>query len=127
MGIGQICSGAISGIGWVGIGLDLCVGLLYEHRFAVLIIKVDDIGNDDVDSDGANDDEVDSDVEDGDADDDDVADRVVEAVDDLGDAEDDPAGVLVQPRTRPHLCLVLLIYTTFFKTPFPAIRSKYFA
>ena len=25
------------GLDWVGIGLDLCVGLLYEHRFAVLI------------------------------------------------------------------------------------------
>ena len=33
---GQNCSGAISG--WMGRdGLDLCVGLLYEHRFAVLI------------------------------------------------------------------------------------------
>ena len=28
------------GMGWVwdGYGMDLCVGLLYEHRFAVLII-----------------------------------------------------------------------------------------
>ena len=24
-------------IGWVGLDWDLCVGLLYEHRFAVLI------------------------------------------------------------------------------------------
>ena len=30
-------SGAISGIGWVWMGWDLCVGLLYEHRFAMLI------------------------------------------------------------------------------------------
>ena len=28
------------GRGWVGLGWDLCVGLLYEHRFAVLIKKV---------------------------------------------------------------------------------------
>ena len=33
-------SGAISGIGFgLGLGWDLCVGLLYEHRFAVLITK----------------------------------------------------------------------------------------
>ena len=31
--------------------------------------------------------------------DNDDADRIVEAIDDLGDAEDDPAGVLLQPRT----------------------------
>ena len=24
--------------GWDGLGLDLCAGLLYEHRFAMLII-----------------------------------------------------------------------------------------
>ena len=24
-------------VGWVGIGWDLCVGLVYEHHFAVLI------------------------------------------------------------------------------------------
>merc|ERR1711895_278609 len=35
---GFSCSRAISGIGWVWMGWDLCVGLLYEHRFAVLII-----------------------------------------------------------------------------------------
>ena len=29
-------SGAISGL---GMGLDLCVGLLYEHRFAMIIMK----------------------------------------------------------------------------------------
>ena len=30
------------GLGWIGMGLgwDLCVGLLYEHRFAVLIITI---------------------------------------------------------------------------------------
>ena len=27
------------GLGWMGWDWDLCVGLLYEHRFAVLIIK----------------------------------------------------------------------------------------
>ena len=32
-------------------------------------------------------------------------DRVVEAVDDLGDPEDNSAGVLVQPGTHPHLVL----------------------
>ena len=35
---GQICSGAISGMGWVWDG-NLWVGLMYEHRFAVLIIE----------------------------------------------------------------------------------------
>ena len=34
--LGQKCSGAICG--WMG--WDLCVGLLYEHRFAVLIIII---------------------------------------------------------------------------------------
>ena len=34
---GFSCSRAISGLGWIGMGWDLCVGLLYEHRFAVLI------------------------------------------------------------------------------------------
>ena len=31
-------SGAISGLDWIGYGMgwDLCVGLLYEHRFAML-------------------------------------------------------------------------------------------
>ena len=31
---------AISGLGWVGIGMgwDLCEGLFYEHRFAMLIM-----------------------------------------------------------------------------------------
>ena len=40
--MGLSCSGAISGLGWVGIGMvgwDLCAGLLYEHRFAMLIIQ----------------------------------------------------------------------------------------
>ena len=27
------------GLGWMGWDWDLCVGLLYEHRFAVLITK----------------------------------------------------------------------------------------
>ena len=38
--MGLSCFGAISGIGldgWMG-WLDLCAGLLYEHRFAMLII-----------------------------------------------------------------------------------------
>ena len=39
-------------------------------------------------------------------DDDAVRDLVVEPVDDLADPEDDPAGVLVQPGTQPHLLLV---------------------
>ena len=26
-------------VGWDGLGWDLCVGLLYEHRFAMLITK----------------------------------------------------------------------------------------
>merc|ERR1711895_301605 len=35
---GFSCSRAISGLDWIGWdGWDLCVGLLYEHRFAVLI------------------------------------------------------------------------------------------
>jgi len=37
--MGLSCFGAISGIGldgWMG-WLDLCAGLLYEHRFAMLI------------------------------------------------------------------------------------------
>ena len=35
-------SGAISGLDWIGYGMgwDLCAGLLYEHRFAVLIIII---------------------------------------------------------------------------------------
>ena len=33
---GLSCFRAISGIG-IGIGLDLCAGLFYEHRFAMLI------------------------------------------------------------------------------------------
>ena len=40
---GFSCSRAISGLGWDGYGMvgwDLCVGLLYEHRFAVLITKI---------------------------------------------------------------------------------------
>ena len=28
---------------WIGLGWDLCVGLLYEHRFAVLIIPPKDV------------------------------------------------------------------------------------
>ena len=36
---------------------------------------------------------------------DDDEDRIVEAVDDLGDPEDDSAGVLVQPGAHPHLVL----------------------
>ena len=28
------------GLDWVWVGWDLCVGLLYEHRFAVLIIDL---------------------------------------------------------------------------------------
>ena len=37
--MGISCSRAISGMrmGWIGLGWDLCVGWLYEHRFAVLI------------------------------------------------------------------------------------------
>ncbi len=39
----QLClsffrAGAISGLGWIGMGWDLCAGLFYEHRFAMLII-----------------------------------------------------------------------------------------
>merc|ERR1711974_428101 len=37
---GFSCSRAICGLDWMGmgwVGWDLCVGLLYEHRFAVLI------------------------------------------------------------------------------------------
>ena len=46
-------------------------------------------------------------VKDEEVDDDDaVRDLVVEPVDDLADPEDDPAGVLVQPGTQPHLLLV---------------------
>ena len=40
--MGLSCFRAISGIGlgWMGwVGWDLCAGLLYEHRFAVLIKK----------------------------------------------------------------------------------------
>ena len=36
--MGLSCSGAISGLGWDGMGWDLCAGLFYEHRFAMLII-----------------------------------------------------------------------------------------
>ena len=35
--MGLSCFRAISGIGY-GMGWDLCAGLLYEHRFAMLII-----------------------------------------------------------------------------------------
>ena len=36
--MGLSCFRAISGLGWDGLdGLDLCAGLLYEHRFAMLI------------------------------------------------------------------------------------------
>ena len=37
--MGLSCFRAISGLGmgWVWDGLDLCAGLLYEHRFAMLI------------------------------------------------------------------------------------------
>ena len=37
--MGLSCFRAISGLGWVGIGMgwDLCAGLFYEHRFAMLI------------------------------------------------------------------------------------------
>ena len=49
------------------------------------IIKVNEINNDD----DADANEID----------DDDADRIVEAIDDLGDAEDDPASVLLQPGT----------------------------
>ena len=41
---------------------------------------------------------------------DDDADRVVEAVDDLGDPEDDSAGVLVQSEAQTHLVLESIIY-----------------
>ena len=36
--MGLSCSGAICGLGWDWDwdGLDLCAGLLYEHRFAML-------------------------------------------------------------------------------------------
>ena len=27
------------GLGWVGLGWDLCAGLFYDHRFAMLIIN----------------------------------------------------------------------------------------
>ena len=37
--MGLSCFRAISGIG-LAWGWDLCVGLLYEHRFAVLIMKI---------------------------------------------------------------------------------------
>ena len=33
-------------MGWVWVGLDLCVGLLYEHRFAVLIKDLLILSND---------------------------------------------------------------------------------
>ena len=29
----------MDGYGWDGMGWDLCAGLLYEHRFAMLIIR----------------------------------------------------------------------------------------
>ena len=32
-------SGAISGMGMDGMGWDLCAGLFYEHRFAMLITE----------------------------------------------------------------------------------------
>ena len=35
--MGLSCFRAISGIGLDWVGLDLCAGLLYEHRFAMLI------------------------------------------------------------------------------------------
>ena len=39
--MGISCFRAISGMGWVGwvgwVGWDLCAGLFYEHRFAMLI------------------------------------------------------------------------------------------
>ena len=39
--MGLSCFGAISGIGLDGLdGWDLCAGLLYEHRFAMLIKRV---------------------------------------------------------------------------------------
>ena len=41
---------------------------------------------------------------------DDDADRVVEAVDDLGDPEDNSAGVLVQSGAQSHLVLESIIY-----------------
>ena len=36
--MGLSCFRAISGMGWMG--WDLCAGLLYEHRFAMLIINL---------------------------------------------------------------------------------------
>ena len=41
---------------------------------------------------------------------DDDEDRIVEAVDDLGDPEDDSAGVLVQSGAQTHLVLESIIY-----------------
>ena len=43
--MGLSCFRAISGMGWVGwvgwVGWDLCAGLFYEHRFAMLIKEKD--------------------------------------------------------------------------------------
>ena len=38
--MGLSCFRAISGIGLDWVGLDLCAGLLYEHRFAMLILDI---------------------------------------------------------------------------------------
>ena len=37
--MGLSCFRAISGWDWVWMGWDLCAGLFYEHRFAMLIIE----------------------------------------------------------------------------------------
>ena len=41
--MGLSCFGAISGMDWVG--WDLCAGLFYEHRFAMLKIKIQNAPN----------------------------------------------------------------------------------
>ena len=78
---------------------------LFHDPLLEWMIKLDEVDDDEVDHDEIDDDAVNDDVADNDAvnddavDDDevnnDVADRVVEAVDNLGDAEDDSAGMLV--------------------------------
>ena len=55
-----------------------------------------------------NNDDDDNDEKDGAKDtDDEYTDRVVEAVDDLGDPKDNSACMLVQTRAQPHLLLIM--------------------
>ena len=43
--MGLSCFRAISGLGRGWVGWDLCAGLFYEHRFAMLIIDNDNDGD----------------------------------------------------------------------------------